>query len=507
MAEDAQQHRNPGSTTLHPSRSDLAWAVAALVLLACVGAVSGVLARGGVPVTVEVDGYRETVRTVRPNVAALLADLGLSWRPEDRLNPAPEMPITSGLTITLQRARRAEIAADGTLFTLFTHAATVEELLMQAGLRLAPQDEVWLDGAQVTLTTALPPPDGLQSTARRTGGRAWAGHMPQEVRLTVRRAVPVTVDDGSIPFTIYTTAPTVGEALLREQVTLYLGDRVQPSLGSRVQAGLRVVIQRSKPVLITADGRTVQTRTRGQTVGDTLMELGIVVAGSDRVTPPLTQAVNDHTRIRVVRVLETVLVEGEAIPFTAVLVPDDNLEIDQQRLDQRGEAGEYRRRFKVVMEDGVEIARHLTDDWIAAEPITQVVAYGRRIVSRILETPEGPVSYWRKTRMLATSYSASTAGVSSDKSWYGITRLGWPMRKGIVAVDPTLIPLGSRVYVPGYGFGDAADTGSAIRARRIDLGYDDHNLVLWHSWVDVYWLDPPPPVWEIRYVLPNWPRE
>lgn len=81
------------------------------------------------------------------------------------------------------------------------------------------------------------------------------------------------------------------------------------------------------------------------------------------------------------------------------------------------------------------------------------------------------------------------------------------MGRGLVAVDPSVIPLGSQMYVPGYGMGLAADTGSAILARRIDLGYNDNDLQLWHRWVNVYLLDPPPPSWEIRYVLPDWPPQ
>ena len=109
--------------------------------------------------------------------------------------------------------------------------------------------------------------------------------------------------------------------------------------------------------------------------------------------------------------------------------------------------------------------------------------------------------------MRATSYSAATAGVSPAEPWYGRTRTGDPMRKGIVAVDPRYIPLRSRVYVPGYGFGDALDTGGNIRYRRIDLGYDDDNLELWSQWVDVYLLWPPPPAHQIVWRLTDLPEE
>ena len=94
--------------------------------------------------------------------------------------------------------------------------------------------------------------------------------------------------------------------------------------------------------------------------------------------------------------------------------------------------------------------------------------------------------------MLATSYSAGTAGTSPSSPWYGRTATGMQMRHGLVAVDPRLIDLLTQVYVPDYGIGLAADTGGAIRGKRIDLGYDDDNLVLWYRWMDVYLLTPVP---------------
>jgi 3D (Asp-Asp-Asp) domain-containing protein len=53
----------------------------------------------------------------------------------------------------------------------------------------------------------------------------------------------------------------------------------------------------------------------------------------------------------------------------------------------------------------------------------------------------------------------------------GKTALGIPVRRGVVAVDPKLIPLGTRLHVPGYGPGIAADVGTAIKGRIIDLWF------------------------------------
>ena len=63
----------------------------------------------------------------------------------------------------------------------------------------------------------------------------------------------------------------------------------------------------------------------------------------------------------------------------------------------------------------------------------------------------------------------ATAYLPTDGSGEGITAMGIPATYGIVAVDPNVIPLGSRVYIPGYGEALAADTGGAIYGNRIDL--------------------------------------
>jgi 3D (Asp-Asp-Asp) domain-containing protein len=168
---------------------------------------------------------------------------------------------------------------------------------------------------------------------------------------------------------------------------------------------------------------------------------------------------------------------------------------------QDGARGILERRIRVRYEDGHEVAREVDNEYVAVPPTTKIMGYGTKIVVRTLATPSGPVEYWRVVRMLATSYSAATAGTPKSSPWYGRTRTGMEMRHGIVAVDPRVINLLSRVYVPGYGVGIAGDTGGAIRGRRIDLGYDDDNLVLWYRWVDVYLLTPVPPSNQISYIL------
>jgi 3D (Asp-Asp-Asp) domain-containing protein len=288
---------------------------------------------------------------------------------------------------------------------------------------------------------------------------------------------------------------------------------------------MEVYLERSTPVTIRVDGRTVRTRTHHDDAGDVLADLGIVLAGQDYVnvirgtegsaggagidmagaagaaTTPETTLGTDAT-IEVVRVSERFLIEQEPIPFESVWRPDPDLEIDQRRLLQEGSPGVRERRSRVQYENGHEISRTVENEYVAVSPTTNVTGYGTRIIVRTVSTPSGTREYWRTIRMLATSYSASTAGVSKSSPHYGYTATGLKMRDGIVAVDPRLIDLGSRVYVPGYGLGLAADTGGAIKGKRIDLGYDDDTLQLWYRWVEVYVLTPVPPSGQINYTLP-----
>jgi 3D (Asp-Asp-Asp) domain-containing protein len=208
-----------------------------------------------------------------------------------------------------------------------------------------------------------------------------------------------------------------------------------------------------------------------------------------------------------VRVTEDFFIEQESIPFETQILPNANMEIDTQQLVQDGESGVLQKRIRIRYEDGQEVARVIEGQTIARAPRPKIINYGTQIVIRTIQTEQGPREYWRHFRALATSYSAATAGTPRSAPNYGRTALGLQMRKGIVAVDPDIIPYRSEIFVPNYGVGYAGDTGGAIIGKHIDLGYDDHNLIIWYRWVEVYLLTPAPPADQIEYILPNWPIE
>ena len=457
-----------------------------------------------VPVTV--DGVAGTIYTHRRDVGALLPDLGVDLHPADRVFPALDTRLREVEQVVVERAGLVQIVVDGRTVQTASWGDTPRAVLADAKVLVDAYDSVMVNSVPLALDDPLPARRVQEVVSEFAPGHAWQRTRQEPLQLRVVRALPVVVDDGSLPFTVRTTASTVGEALRQAEITLYLGDEVVPSLGSAVTTGLRVTIQRSLPVALQADGRLVKTRTRGETVADALAEMRVGVSGLDRVVPALDVALYDGIKIDVTRIREEIEIEEEVTPFETVYTADGNVPIDTQQVTNPGAEGITRTRYRVRLEDGEEVARVLEDSWVAQEPEQRVVAYGQQITPRTMTAADGTqITYWRHIRMSASSYSANTAGVSTSSPTYGRTYTGAQMRFGIVAVDPSVIPLRSRVYVPGYGMGDALDTGGAIRARRIDLGYDDSNLVLWNRWVDVYLLWPPPPAGQITWVLPNWP--
>lgn len=473
--------------------------------LAAAGLVAGLLLAWSLwqltarPVVVTVDGVTVQVRTHRADVADLLLDLGLTPNPDDRIEPALNNPVTRGMAVTVERARPVRILADGRDLLVHSWGDTPEKVLAGAGLTLDTGDQVLIDGAAATAETVLPPRRTRRTAATYGQGFAWNALRTEPVQMRVYRAFPVVVHEGELPYTIRTTAQTVGAALRGAGVDLYLGDRVQPSLGSRATANLHIHIQRSTPVSFVLEGGRVKTRTRAVTVGDALTDLGIVVKDMDRVEPPLATELYDNIEIAVTRITEDVVVDEEIAPYETVFEADPNLPIDTQEVRNVGANGITRTRSRVRYENGEEVGRVEEDTWVAQLPDTRRIAYGQQITPQTATVDGQTITYWRKLRMYATSYHPAALGGDAT------TATGDRLTKGVVAVDPRIIPLRSQVFVPSYGAGTALDTGGGVRSRWIDLGYDDSNFVSWSRWVDVYLLWPPPSADRITWVVPNYP--
>jgi resuscitation-promoting factor RpfB len=315
-------------------------------------------------------------------------------------------------------------------------------------------------------------------------------------------AQTITIEHGERRLTRRTTAQTVGAALAEAGVNLYAGDKVEPLPSSPITGGMTIRVQSSFPVTIGVDGRFIQTRTHHTNPNRVVAEAGITLVGDDYTMPGPDSLLYPGDHIQVVRVREDFRLEEVEIPFTTIWQADPALNLDSQVVLSPGLPGLQRNRLRVRYENGVEVSHVIDGQWIEREPISQVVGYGTKITVRQVQTEQGMRDYWRVVRMRVTSYTAASSGKEPDAVDYGITASGLPAGKGVVAVDRSVVPWRSQVFVPGYGVAIVGDTGGGVIGRWIDLGYEEETFVAWSGYVDVYYLTPVPPADDINYILP-----
>jgi len=414
-------------------------------------------------VTLRVDDQSRRMGTFALTVGGLLQTQGIALGPADTLSPGVHHWLRRGETITIQHAVPVLITADGKTHTLLTVERRPLELLAQVGLALQSGDELLSGGLSISSADPLPRAPALN--------------------LQIRRAVSFTLQSDAGQETLRSSAATVSEALWQSGIILNAADRLQPAPNTPLTAGLAVKLQRSHPVTIRTASAEILIRSAASTVGEALAEAHLSPQGLDYAQPPVDAPIPADGLIRLVRVQESVLIEQTPLPFETESQPVDTVELDNTTVVQAGALGITARRVRVRSEDGVEVARLVEGEWVALQPQPYIIGYGTKIVPHTLDTPNGVIKYWRALQFWVTSYHPAEGGK--------ITASGKPVRKGLVGVDTSYIPFGTMLYVPGYGYAEAADTGR-ISGRWLDLGYSDAEYIPWHQWVTVYFLWPPP---------------
>jgi uncharacterized protein YabE (DUF348 family)/3D (Asp-Asp-Asp) domain-containing protein len=435
-------------------------------------------------VIVEAGQPERTISGDFASVAELLAAAGITLRPEDQVAPPRQDTPNPATAIRILRATPVTVRqGDAPAQTYWTQQTAVGPFLREQNILIDPRAQLFADGAP------------LPFTALETA--------PLPAELEIGRAVTVTIIEDGLERTLRSSQETVGDLLQAEGITIYAADGVSPPLGSRLAPEMVIEITRSVPVGIAVDGRLLQLRSHHASVRDLLAETGISLIGHDYTIPPLEAPVTADQTVRVIRVTEDFRLEDTAIPFQTVWQANDQLDIDTQALVSAGVTGIRRQRIRLRYENGVLVDETVDGEWVARQPVNEVIGYGTKITVRTINTPEaGPLEYWRVVRMRVTAYTAASAGKPPDAPGYGITASGRPAGKGVVAIDRSVVPWRSSVYVPGYGVGYAGDTGGGVRGRWIDLGYDEENFEGWSGYVDVYYLTPVPPAEDINFILP-----
>jgi len=438
-------------------------------------------------VQIAVDGETRTVssRTVRD--AGAVEQAGVELRPGDAVRD-------SDGRLVVDRATEAVLQADGKTYTMRTQADSINELLSQASIPLSPEDSVLRNDVFVSASAPVAPEPSLASLLGGSGPEAqqYSSAPGDLVHVHVRRAVPFTVIENGQQLELSSSRETVATALRNAGVRLGPGDEVQPPLDTELTAGVQVHVQHAQQMVVTLpEGKSILYSLEA-TVGDALAASGIALPADYRLDPPAETAVSAGLAVHVVGISQEQELETERIESTTVYEADPSLPYGQRRIVQ-GQDGVHYFQYNTVYENGEITSRDLVSDWYDPEPADTIIYYSTADAAPApaqLDVPDG-MSIVGSLNVYATWYNPASAGRSSSDPSYGITATGVPVDRGIVAVDPSVIPLGTRLYIPGYGYAVAADTGGGIRGNMIDLGYPDGVSPDWIShWVDIYILGP-----------------
>lgn len=233
-------------------------------------------------------------------------------------------------------------------------------------------------------------------------------------------------------------------------------------------------------VIINLDGVPRMVSTEEQTVGSLLKSIeDIPIAEYALDSAEEEDELSNNMVINLTSVKEHITKTTESVAYTIEKRENSTLAKGTQRVLQQGTNGEAEITIKETYNG---------DELLNREELTRKIT--KTATNQIIEvgTAENVVAgqpYAKTLNVVATGYTPYDPGCN------GITASGTPAKKGVIAVDPRVIPMGTKLYIPGYGTAVAEDTGGAIKGNKIDLCYETKTEA--YNWgirnVTVYVLD------------------
>ena len=267
--------------------------------------------------------------------------------------------------------------------------------------------------------------------------------------------------------------------------TIY-GSKMTICAGLAAAAMLTAGAGSVKHVTVFVDGQEMRLTTMQSQPEKIISEAGIAMGSYDEYRMS-TLRVKDDTEIHIVRAVPVELEMGGTVREMKTARPTVGRLLDEMGVD--------RKKYKPSLNEDAPIHKGLhiklrTPEEIAAEEAQekeaqQVLEQMPQLRDGYLETAHGTVRYTNVMVMEASAYLPTDGGGSC------VTATGLPATHGVVAVDPDVIPLGTRVYIPGYGVAIAADTGGMIEGAMIDLCMEDYDdcMEFGRRDIDVYILE------------------
>lgn len=265
----------------------------------------------------------------------------------------------------------------------------------------------------------------------------------------VPREVNATINGQN--YKVESKAFTIDEFLDEQHIKYCEDDYISRPVTTFIYDGISFKLKHATDFKVTADGKTKKYKTLCRTVGDALKDCGIKVGDADIVTPGLETEIGDDLEVVIQRVTSKQETVEEDVDFNTIEKDDPSMEEGKSKVETEGSKGRDKVTYEITYIDGVESERKEISRETVTAAVDKVILNGTKISFN-------GKSYSRKLVVKAYSYTGG-----------GRTAMGTRARVGEIAVDPRVIPLGSKVYIEGVGARIAEDTGGNIKGNTIDI--------------------------------------
>lgn len=284
---------------------------------------------------------------------------------------------------------------------------------------------------------------------------------------------------------VFVYGKNVDDVLKKADIELKKEDKISANRYDETYNGQVLHVDRAIPVEFEVNGTTTQFLTTAATVGDFLDENGVVLGEFDLVTPSLDTTLTKDCCIVLAKAETEVVILSEDVPYESVSVENNRLEKGTERVKTEGENGVKEIYYHRIWRNGEVIHEVQVDEIVVKAPVNRVVEYGTYVppIGYRGSIDRASLEGARMISMNASAYDLSyeSCGKRPGDRGYGITASGMRAQRGVVAVDPKVIPLGTKLYIESadgsfvYGYAVAGDTGGAIKGNRIDLFMDSYS--------------------------------
>lgn len=287
-----------------------------------------------------------------------------------------------------------------------------------------------------------------------------------------------------------TRKSTVGEFLEENEVSIKENDVVSMDVDAEISDNDVLIIRTGRLVELTADGETKNVIVTKPTVGESLAELGVELSETDKTIPEQNEPITENMSVTVDRYTTEYIVENEVIEFDTKRTKDSSLEEGKTKVIESGKNGAKEVTYSLLKKNGEVISKDFVSENVTENPVTRVISEGTKKVKKAAaqeaaKTKSAQISsgntvhgysYSKKLTVTATAYDKSL----TENGGHTKTAMGLNPGYGIVAVDPKVIPLGTKLYIESpdggkswsYGYCIAGDTGGAIKGNKVDLCFE-----------------------------------